>query len=57
MTQELLSYKSCSISLLDTFHNNPRLHHCTKHTLETGDIKQRTEMYDELLDLIYRHLL
>lgn len=32
------------------------LHHCTKHTLETGAIKQRTEMYDELLDLIYRHL-
>lgn len=32
------------------------LHHCTRHALETGDTKQRTEMYDELLDLIYRHL-
>ena len=32
------------------------LHHCAKHAFEKGPEKDKAAMYDELLDLIYRHL-
>ena len=32
------------------------LHHCANDALSSGSPEQRREMYDELLDLIYKHL-
>jgi DNA-binding FrmR family transcriptional regulator len=32
------------------------LHHCANHTLHSGSPDQQRAMYDELLDLIYKHL-
>jgi CsoR family transcriptional regulator, copper-sensing transcriptional repressor len=32
------------------------LHHCANHAITHGGQPQREAMYDELLDLIYRHL-
>ena len=32
------------------------LHHCAAHTLQCGSAGEQRAMYDELLDLIYKHL-
>ena len=32
------------------------LHHCAAHTLHSGSSDEQRAMYDELLDLIYKHL-
>jgi len=32
------------------------LHHCAAKTLKSGSEKEQNEMYDELLELIYKHL-
>lgn len=32
------------------------LHHCARHALETGAAGEQERMYDELLELIYKHL-
>jgi DNA-binding FrmR family transcriptional regulator len=32
------------------------LRHCASHAISTGSSEQQREMYDELLDLIYKHL-
>lgn len=32
------------------------LHHCATHALASGSPAEQSEMYDELLDLIYKHL-
>jgi DNA-binding FrmR family transcriptional regulator len=32
------------------------LHHCAAHAINTGSPEQQNAMYDELLDLIYKHL-
>ena len=32
------------------------LHHCANHALQSGSPDQQRAMYDELLDLIYKHL-
>jgi DNA-binding FrmR family transcriptional regulator len=32
------------------------LHHCARQALETGSTAEQERMYDELLELIYRHL-
>jgi CsoR family transcriptional regulator, copper-sensing transcriptional repressor len=32
------------------------LHHCASHAIGSGSPEQQSAMYDELLDLIYKHL-
>jgi DNA-binding FrmR family transcriptional regulator len=32
------------------------LHHCASHAIASGSPEQQSAMYDELLDLIYKHL-
>jgi DNA-binding FrmR family transcriptional regulator len=32
------------------------LHHCAAHAIATGSESEQTAMYNELLDLIYKHL-
>lgn len=32
------------------------LHHCAAHAIREGTEKEASAMYDELLDLIYKHL-
>ena len=32
------------------------LHHCASHAIASGSDAERTAMYDELLDLVYKHL-
>jgi DNA-binding FrmR family transcriptional regulator len=32
------------------------LHHCAAHALQSGTPVEQNAMYDELLDLIYKHL-
>jgi CsoR family transcriptional regulator, copper-sensing transcriptional repressor len=32
------------------------LHHCAAHTLRSGSPDEQRAVYDELLDLIYKHL-
>jgi DNA-binding FrmR family transcriptional regulator len=32
------------------------LHHCATHAIATGSESEQTAMYNELLDLIYKHL-
>lgn len=32
------------------------LHHCASHTLRSGSPADQNAMYDELLDLVYKHL-
>jgi len=32
------------------------LHHCASGTIRDGNKKQASDMYEELLDLIYKHL-
>jgi CsoR family transcriptional regulator, copper-sensing transcriptional repressor len=32
------------------------LHNCANHALSAGSVEEQRAMYDELLDLIYKHL-
>jgi CsoR family transcriptional regulator, copper-sensing transcriptional repressor len=32
------------------------LHHCASHAIASGSPEQQNAMYDELLDLVYKHL-
>lgn len=32
------------------------LHHCAAHALHSGSAEEQRAMYDELLDLVYKHL-